>query len=518
MPTARSSAASSPQAAIASTNVSVSLMAAPSAAGRAPFAVERGAKLGVIVDFAIVAEHRAAVGRWHRLVAVRRQIDDRQTAMSKPDPRLAHRSTRPRHRVRDARAIRPCAPAAHGSGGRLLHRPAMPHMRDILHRATLGRLVGRAQARLRAAIEIGQQRRDAVQQQQSARRRAAPGIARDRGDARRIDGAQRVRDRRHDPGAPRDRRCDLGVAADNDRQLVVVAYMFGFGSTQLLWGPLADRFGRKPVLAVGVLLYVAFAFLCAFAWSFPLLVAGRVAMGASAAVTRVLVVTMVRDLFEGEAMARTMSLVFMVFMLVPVLAPTVGQGILLVGPWRAIFGVLGAYGLLMALWSWRRLPETLHPEYRRSLEFGEIGRAMWATLRDRQSLGYTLALTLTFGALTAYIASVQQIIFDAFKAPGAIGIAFAAIAAPMALDLVAQLARGRHASGCAASAMAGRSPSPRSPLAHVLIALAGLRNAACSSSCRGWRWPRSPSPRPTSARWRWSIWAPSPAPPRRYRA
>ena len=226
---------------------------------------------------------------------------------------------------------------------------------------------------------------------------------------------------------------DLGVAADNDRQLVVVAYMFGFGSTQLLWGPLADRFGRKPVLGVGVLLYVAFAFLCAFAWSFPLLVAGRIAMGASAAVTRVLVVTMVRDLFEGEEMARTMSLVFMVFMLVPVLAPSVGQGILLVGPWRAIFGVLGMYGMLMALWSWRRLPETLHPEFRRSLRFGEIGSAMWATLRERQSLGYTLALTVTFGALTAYIASVQQIIFDAFKAPGAIGIAFAAIAAPMAL-------------------------------------------------------------------------------------
>lgn len=226
---------------------------------------------------------------------------------------------------------------------------------------------------------------------------------------------------------------DLGVAADNDRQLVVVAYMFGFGSTQLLWGPLADRFGRKPVLAAGVLLYVGFAFLCAFAWSFPLLVAGRVAMGASAAVTRVLVVTMVRDLFEGEEMARTMSLVFMVFMLVPVLAPSVGQGILLVGPWRAIFGVLGVYGLMMAIWSWQRLPETLHPEFRRTLRVADIGTAMWATITERQSLGYTVALTLTFGALTAYIASVQQIVFDAFKAPGAIGIAFAAIAAPMAL-------------------------------------------------------------------------------------
>ena len=88
----------------------------------------------------------------------------------------------------------------------------------------------------------------------------------------------------------------LGVAEENHRQLVVVAYMIGFGSTQLLWGPLADRFGRKPILAIGIALYTAFALLCGIADSFSLLIAGRVAMGASAAVTRVLVVAMVRDL------------------------------------------------------------------------------------------------------------------------------------------------------------------------------------------------------------------------------
>ena len=112
---------------------------------------------------------------------------------------------------------------------------------------------------------------------------------------------------------------------------MVVTYFLGFGVGQIFWGPLADRFGRKPVLAIGVALYTGFALLCGIAGSFPLLIAGRVAMGASAAVTRVLVIAMVRDLFEGEAMARVMSLVFMVFMLVPVLAPNIGQGILLVG-------------------------------------------------------------------------------------------------------------------------------------------------------------------------------------------
>ena len=225
----------------------------------------------------------------------------------------------------------------------------------------------------------------------------------------------------------------LAVAEENQCQLVVVCYMFGFGSTQLLWGPLADRFGRKPILAAGIGLYAIFALLCAISGSFELLIAARFMQGAAAAVTRVLVVAMVRDLFQGEAMARVMSLVFMVFMVVPVLAPSVGQLVLLVAPWPAIFVVLALYGLIMLAWSWVRLPETLHPEFRRSLAWRDIGSAAWATIKEPQSRGYTLALALTFGSLTAYIASVQQIVFDAFEAPGAIGWVFGSVAAPMAL-------------------------------------------------------------------------------------
>jgi len=225
----------------------------------------------------------------------------------------------------------------------------------------------------------------------------------------------------------------LNVMRENDRQLVVVSYFIGFASTQLFWGPLADRFGRKPVLGWGIMLYMVFALLCAFAGSFALLIAGRIAMGASAAVTRVLVVAMVRDLFEAEAMARVMSLVFMTFMLVPVLAPNIGQAILLVASWRAIFLVLAGYALAMLAWSWWRLPETLHPEYRRSLEWREMGGAIVEAVRDPLSRGYTLALAITFSALVAYISSIQQIVFDVFGEGRLIGLVFAAIAAPMAL-------------------------------------------------------------------------------------
>ena len=225
----------------------------------------------------------------------------------------------------------------------------------------------------------------------------------------------------------------LHVIEENQRQWVVVAYFLGFASTQLLWGPLADRFGRKPILACGVALYGLFALLCAFAGSFPLLIAGRVAMGASAAVTRVLVVAMVRDLFEAEAMARVMSVVFMTFMLVTVMAPNIGQLILLFAPWRAIFVVLSAYAMIMLAWSWSRLPETLHPEFRRALDWRETSSAIVATIRDPLSRGYTLATTVSFSALVAYISSIQQIVFDAFGEGRFIGLVFASIAAPMAL-------------------------------------------------------------------------------------
>jgi DHA1 family bicyclomycin/chloramphenicol resistance-like MFS transporter len=225
----------------------------------------------------------------------------------------------------------------------------------------------------------------------------------------------------------------LHVAHENDRQLVVIAYFVGFASTQLLWGPLADRFGRKPIMAAGVGLYGVFALLCAFAPTFPILIAGRVLMGASAAASRVLVVAMVRDLFEAEAMARVMSLVFMTFMLVPVLAPNIGQLILLFAPWRAIFVVLAVYATIMVIWPSLRLPETLHPEFRRPLDWRATRSAIIQTIREPQSRGYTLAMTISFSALVAYISSIQQIVFDVFREGRFIGLVFASIAAPMAV-------------------------------------------------------------------------------------
>lgn len=224
---------------------------------------------------------------------------------------------------------------------------------------------------------------------------------------------------------------DLGIADANQRQWVIVAYTFGFGSSQMLWGPLSDRFGRKPVMAWGLSLYCLFALACTLATDFTLLIASRILMGAAGAVSRVLVIAIVRDLFEKEEMARVMSLTFMVFMVVPVIAPSVGIAILSVAEWRWIFAALGLWGLGVLLWGQWHLPETLHPEYRRALDLGAIRRASLRALRDRLSLGYTLALTLVFSVLIGYLASVQQMLSVTFERPDALGWVFAAIAAPM---------------------------------------------------------------------------------------
>lgn len=228
----------------------------------------------------------------------------------------------------------------------------------------------------------------------------------------------------------------LGVGDPNRNQLIVLGFLFGFGSAQLVLGPLADRFGRKPVLLAGIIAYSLFSLLCGIAAGFELLVAARVLQGAAAAVARVVVVAMVRDMFEGPAMASTLSLLFMTFMLVPILAPASGQLILAFASWRVIFFLLAGYGLAMWWLALLRLPETLRPENRRALDWRVIGLGFAATLRDRQSLGYTLATTLLFGGFLAYLASIQQILAALGHAED-IGLVFAAVALPMALGAFA---------------------------------------------------------------------------------
>jgi DHA1 family bicyclomycin/chloramphenicol resistance-like MFS transporter len=226
----------------------------------------------------------------------------------------------------------------------------------------------------------------------------------------------------------------VGIVEDNQRQLVITFYLVGLGAAQLFYGPLSDRFGRKPVLTASLLLYAVFSLLAGLAGSFTLLLAARVLQGAAAAGTRVIAISVIRDRFHGSRMAQTMSFISIVFMLVPVLAPSLGQAVLVVAGWRTIFIMLALYGLLVLGWTLSRLPESLPRDRRRPLSFGKVREAVAITLTNPLSIGNTVAVTLVMGGLFAFINSIQQIIFDVFGRPDLIGAVFASIAGPMALS------------------------------------------------------------------------------------
>jgi len=220
----------------------------------------------------------------------------------------------------------------------------------------------------------------------------------------------------------------LGVTAENDRQWVVTAYLLGFGVAQIAYGPLSDRFGRRPVLLFGLVVFIIFSIVAAFATTYEQLLFARVMQGVGSAVSRVLTVSIVRDCYSGRRMARVMSLTFIVFLTVPILAPSIGQAILLVAPWPWIFGVLAIFGGIMALWAAWKLPETMHPEDRRPLSISAIGTAVKFTLTRRMAVGYMLASACAIGGLFGFITSAQQVFVDVFHEETLFPAIFALIA------------------------------------------------------------------------------------------
>ena len=205
----------------------------------------------------------------------------------------------------------------------------------------------------------------------------------------------------------------LGVANENHVQWIVTAYMSGLGCGQLFWGLMSDRFGRRPILIGGLALYVLAALLCGLAAGFHTLLAWRFVHGLAAAST-VVVRSVIRDLYSGRHMARVMSLTFMVFLTVPILAPSLGQFILWLAQWRYIFIVCGLFAACVCAWALWRLPETLHPEYRMTLSLAHIAGAIRLVACTRSSLCYTLAMSVMFGGIMAYVGMVQQIFGEVF--------------------------------------------------------------------------------------------------------
>ncbi len=201
----------------------------------------------------------------------------------------------------------------------------------------------------------------------------------------------------------------LGESDENRRQLVVTAYFGGFGLGQLVFGPLSDRFGRLAPLFAGIAIYTVTAAFAPLVTAFDTLLILRFAQGAGAASTRALSTAITRDIASGRSMAEIMSLVMTVFMIMPIIAPAMGQVIMIHGDWHMIFVFMAVAGALVGLWTWLRIPETLAADRRRPFDPRTLLGGAIAVATNRVSFWYSIALTLVFGALFGFINSAQQI-------------------------------------------------------------------------------------------------------------
>ncbi|MGB3044254.1 MAG: multidrug effflux MFS transporter [Xanthobacteraceae bacterium] len=225
----------------------------------------------------------------------------------------------------------------------------------------------------------------------------------------------------------------FGISDGNYLQSVLSVFLLGFGIGQFVMGPLSDRFGRRPVLLGGMVLYGLASLLALFTRSFEMLLVARALQGLGTAATRVIATSIVRDCYAGRRMASVMSLVMMIFVAVPIVAPSFGQAVMVGGQWRGIFVVLMAYGLLALLWSAFRLPETLPLGERKPLTVGQVLDSFRQTITNRQTIGYALAAAGVQGTLFGYVFSSEQVFTEIYHLGHYFPLAFATIAIGIAL-------------------------------------------------------------------------------------
>lgn len=233
---------------------------------------------------------------------------------------------------------------------------------------------------------------------------------------------------------------EFSLTNPNHAQLVIGCIFAGMAIGQLVAGPLSDAKGRKPVLYAGILLYLVGSLVCYLAGAFEYLLLGRFIQGLGVAAPYVTAVSVVRDKYSGRAMAEVMSLVMMIFILVPAIAPSLGQGIMYIADWRAIFLLYVGYAITIGLWIMLRLPESLPIEKRRPLTAAAFGHGFRKVLGNPTTVLYMICMGLCFGSLIGYLNASQQI----FQVQFGVGDDFALYFGGLALVLgVASLTNSR---------------------------------------------------------------------------
>jgi DHA1 family bicyclomycin/chloramphenicol resistance-like MFS transporter len=226
---------------------------------------------------------------------------------------------------------------------------------------------------------------------------------------------------------------DLSIQNTNDRQLIVSVLFLGLAVGQVFFGPLSDRTGRKPTIYAGYILYSVGALLSVFSINFPMMLAGRLLQGIGISAPRAVTLALVRDQYKGRAMARVMSFVMTVFILVPMIAPTLGQAILLFSGWRSIFVSFVLMALVTLTWFALRMPETLAPEDRAPFSLQRIIVTTREIVKNRTTMGYTISAGLVGGAFLGYLNSTQQIFQEQYGLGARFPLVFSIISLSLGL-------------------------------------------------------------------------------------
>lgn len=231
-----------------------------------------------------------------------------------------------------------------------------------------------------------------------------------------------------------DVRAAFGLPADSTQvALTITVYFLGLSLAQVFYGPLTDRFGRKPVLLVGLVFYSAGAIASAAAPGLAWLLVSRLLWGIGAAGPRVLMMAIARDVYGGDRLAKVLSLVAAVFMVVPALAPIIGQLVLSVSNWRVVFGAPLVLTIALMLWTVLRLDETLPQSARRPLTLNRTIQALRAVVADRTALGYSLALMFDFASFASFLASTELLFDRVYDRSSQFPIFFGAMSALMGI-------------------------------------------------------------------------------------
>lgn len=227
----------------------------------------------------------------------------------------------------------------------------------------------------------------------------------------------------------------LGTVSPADNQLIITMIFLGLGIGPLVFGPISDAFGRKRIVYVGFGIFLLASFLCVYAESLQIMILGRILQGIGLSAPRTICIAIIRDLYEGDYMARILSFVTVVFLLVPIVAPAAGKLVLDYYEWQGIFYVQLLFSGLVCLWFWKRQRETLREEKRVPFTRTLFMDGLKQVLRERSTLGYTAISGLIFGAFMVYLSGSQQIFHEQYNLKEEFPLIFAGLSIAIGLAI-----------------------------------------------------------------------------------